>query len=378
MKKKQAYIFAVAALFIGTLIGCGNKGTKVDLSPKAPSESSDAAYRGALEVGMPPERPAVGQWFTIDVVLHDNKPTAAASAPLKVTVTTDDGEAVSYKPSSFPLTPGKHQRVQVKINKTGAGIVPIALFADEGYYPYTTEIEVGFQGHLKAAHITALTYDDPAAVNIGIVDSNDKSLAVDAPLEMQVQAVDALLSDGVLSQTTKERIWTDHLKMRISPGARSSPQFQIRSTNIKGGDVHLLATLNLQYDGAVIAQDSFSFSVNPALWLPIVLAILGSLLYGAYNFVQSPKSSWQDILLQLAASVLGGVIAYLFAGFDLLGIKLDPNVLKTYPLLGFLFSYIGIEILLSKRFRPSSPKGKPKGGKAALARQLARHTKSGE
>lgn len=49
-------------------------------------------------------------------------------------------------------------------------------------------------------------------------------------------------------------------------------------------------------------------------------------------------------------SILAGIIAWLFADFDILGIKLDPHVLRTYPLLGFLFSYIGIDVLLRGRF----------------------------
>lgn len=337
------------------MISCG-KATDNAAQPQPtpqPSSDVDASYHGAIWVTLPGERPIVGQWFTIEVSLHENKPNTPSSTN-QITITTDDGDRVSYKPPSFKLQAGKRALVRVKINKPGAGIAPIALYAEEGYLPYLNEVEVGFQGHLKVTHSTLLAYNDPAAVTIGIVDNNDKSLPVDVTLEMQIQAVDALLSDGTLGPT-KEAIWTDHVTLPINAGARSSPQFQIKSTNPKGGEVHILATLNLLGNGGVVAQDSFSFPVNPAVWLPIILAILGSLLYGAYNFVQSPKSRWQDILLQLAASIIGGVIAYLFTGFDLLGIKLDPNVLKTYPLLGFLFSYVGIEILLSKRFR-SGPK----------------------
>jgi hypothetical protein len=43
-------------------------------------------------------------------------------------------------------------------------------------------------------------------------------------------------------------------------------------------------------------------------------------------------------------------LAYLTANLDLFGLKLDPNILRTYPLLGFLFSYIGIDRLFAKRF----------------------------
>jgi len=44
------------------------------------------------------------------------------------------------------------------------------------------------------------------------------------------------------------------------------------------------------------------------------------------------------------------LLAYLTANLDLFGVKLDPNILRTYPLLGFLFAYIGIDQLFAKRF----------------------------
>jgi hypothetical protein len=54
--------------------------------------------------------------------------------------------------------------------------------------------------------------------------------------------------------------------------------------------------------------------------------------------------------LQIITSIVAGLLAYLTANLDLFGIKLDPNILRTYPLLGFLFAYIGIDRLFAKRF----------------------------
>jgi hypothetical protein len=51
----------------------------------------------------------------------------------------------------------------------------------------------------------------------------------------------------------------------------------------------------------------------------------------------------------LVGRALAGLIGYFFAHLDLLGLKLDPNVLRSYPLIGFLFSYFGFEVLLPKR-----------------------------
>jgi hypothetical protein len=371
MKSMRNILVLLLSSLVCLITSC--KSEKLSAGPFGdPGTVPDGQYHGAVDVALPPERPTVGQWFTIDVGLRELNPTTKAAGD-PINITTDDGDNVSYKPSTFELKPGKRKLVKVKINKSGAGIVPIALFAEEEYYPYKTELEVGFQGHLKLPNSVPLSYGDPAAVNISIVDGNDKSLSVDAPLEMDIQAVDALLSDGLAPQGSAY-VWANHIRLPIHPGARSSPQFQIKSTNIQGGSVHLLATLNLQFEGPVVAQDSFSLNVNPALWLPILLAICGSLLYGAYSFVQVTKTRWQDISLQIATSIIGGIIAYLFANFDLLGIKLDPNVLKTYPLLGFLFSYIGIEVLLSKRFRASNNVDPKKPSQISQSKQSAAGT----
>ena len=47
------------------------------------------------------------------------------------------------------------------------------------------------------------------------------------------------------------------------------------------------------------------------------------------------------------------------ANLDFLGRELDPSVLRTYVLVGFLFSYFGLEVLLSGRLSGSTSSPKP-------------------
>jgi hypothetical protein len=110
----------------------------------------------------------------------------------------------------------------------------------------------------------------------------------------------------------------------------------------------------------VVTQANFSLQVVPVWWLPIALAMSGSLLYWIYSFARKPVVS-SAIFPEIIAGIFGGLIAYLFAGYDLLGLKLDPNVLKTYPLLGFLFAYVGIDVLLGNRFRSGEGTRMPEG-----------------
>lgn len=43
-----------------------------------------------------------------------------------------------------------------------------------------------------------------------------------------------------------------------------------------------------------------------------------------------------------------GFIAWLFAPMDVLGIKLDPDILRTYLILGFALSFLGVDKVLGK------------------------------
>jgi hypothetical protein len=306
--------------------------------------------------GIPPA-PDTGPWFgcawpygidlnesfTIDCSLKDTKPD---TKPVRVKAEKD--ARIQYDPKEFTVKPGSIQLINVKILRSKSGIALLALHPDGGYPAWEMPVDVGFQGHLKISPNIDFSYDDPQTVVISIVDDNGKAMAVGNELQMDVQAVGAMVRAGVADP--KDVGWNEILPMKINIKASVSPQFQIRSTSKRGGTVHLLVSLRLP-DGAMLAQDNFSFQVTPTWWLPIAFAMAGSLLYWLYSFVQTPKKGW-SIVLQIIAALLGGTIAYLFASFDLLGLKLDPNVLKTYALLGFLFAYVGVEVVLAKRFRP--------------------------
>jgi hypothetical protein len=61
----------------------------------------------------------------------------------------------------------------------------------------------------------------------------------------------------------------------------------------------------------------------------------------------------------LTTSAVAACIGYLTADPDFLGRELDPSVLRTYVLVGFLSSYFGLEMLLSGRLSGSTSSPKP-------------------
>ncbi len=78
------------------------------------------------------------------------------------------------------------------------------------------------------------------------------------------------------------------------------------------------------------------------------MAIFGAVLYFVYSVYSDDKR--ENVRSKLWATLAAGVIAWLFTGFDLLGLKLDTNSLRTYAITGFLFCFLGVDVLLTKRF----------------------------
>ena len=71
-------------------------------------------------------------------------------------------------------------------------------------------------------------------------------------------------------------------------------------------------------------------------------------MHALYKFAKIKDLRMAQVWRILVTSAIAGAVAYLVAHEDILGLKLNPGVLRTYPLLGFLFSYLGFEALAGK------------------------------
>jgi len=260
---------------------------------------------------------------------------------------------ITYKPQILYLRSGDHQNVEATASESTSGLVLVEAFSNDGHAGCDFLLDAGFTGHLKATPVS-LPYNQPRSLSIQIVDQDDKPLPALGAFTMQIQTEDAKLL--TTEDAASSRNAPSVLPTRVPAGSTSTVPFLLKSTDPKGGPIHLLATLSIE-NGSVIAQNTFSFDADPAWWLNILLAIGGASLYGTYHLLRVQErndSLMRKILSTAAASVMTGLIAYLFADFDLLGLKLDPRALRTYAVLGFLFAFAGVDLLLSKKFPVSS------------------------
>ena len=247
---------------------------------------------------------------------------------------------VEYAQETFSASECKNNYIKATVKNKGSGLVHFVAFAD-GYSEFDTTVDVGFDGKVRLTQTAPLSYNEPGALNVEVVDQDGKALSFDNGLSIELASVDAV----ILNSAAKPH-WGPEATLEMAPGARFSPPFSIKSQNLSGGDIHL--TTSLKLGEVILTQENHSFEVAPARWLPVLSAIIGALLYSLFSIENDEKRSkiWEKI----GTGIVAGAIAWLFTGFDILGLKLDTHSLRTYTITGFLFAFLGVDVLLSKKF----------------------------
>ncbi|MDT5263186.1 MAG: hypothetical protein QOC61_2190, partial [Acidobacteriota bacterium] len=89
-------------------------------------------------------------------------------------------------------------------------------------------------------------------------------------------------------------------------------------------------------------------------WIPLLLAILGGVLFSIYQITQEfssytgtfRQSLFTVTIQRIAPGALAGALAYLLANYQVIGFKADTTELRGFLILGFLFAYVGIDTIL--------------------------------
>ena len=216
----------------------------------------------------------------------------------------------------------------------------------EGYDAGWAAFDLGFDGHLKPTWTEPLSSDTATTMSLDIVDRDGKPIPFEGDLQLTLDTTDGILNGGK---------GPTPLTLTVASGSRATPQFRLQPRFARGGNVHLTAVLTVYGYQHVLAQNQFVFPAQPASWLLVLLALLGGFVHAIYKLVRTPteRKTLQLVVATAATSLTAAFLGYLFADYDLLGLKLDPNLLRTYPIVGFLFSYLGIDAIVSHKLSPS-------------------------
>jgi hypothetical protein len=185
-----------------------------------------------------------------------------------------------------------------------------------------------------------LPYEAPSTLFFRIVDSGGKPVKLDAPQKVELYSSDATITHSTSQPTTGVNV------LELEARETLTKQFLVHPDSAFGGNIHLTAVLKSGDD--VLTEETFVLVAQPAYLLLFALAVAGALLHAIYRINRLSPFTWHETISICVTSAIAGCLGYLVANYDLFGLKLDPHVLRTYPLLGFLLSYFGIDVLADK------------------------------
>lgn len=301
-------------------------------------ETADTSPHLQLSV---PYTARVGQSFQIEVYVEP-----AASKPVVATLEDESGIGLTFSRPIVTIAPGHKSSVSVKATSLGSDGIPWIRAISDDYGSAESPVNLGFVGHLKATNSGRIPYGVGSTLTLALVDKDGKSFPTDKGFDVSIDSADATLQ--------VENQMGMSIKMKMRRNANITPQFKVTPLSRQGGDIHLNTTLTFSELNPDLSLDSqsFVFQTEPVWWLPLVLAIGGGLLYGSYkalNYKEWPQEKvYRSVLTSIVIGGLSGFLGYLIANLDLLGLKLDPNVLRSYPLFGFLVAYMGVDALVGK------------------------------
>ena len=312
-----------------------------NLSAQVDSKIGDCPGRKPCLLITAPYKTTLGEpfQFELQVVPPADQPVSVEFEP----------NGIQYSKPSLTLKPQEHAYLTATVLTAHDGVAWIHAHAPD-YPDRFFAINAGFLGHMEpTTQGGRLAYKTATTLTLSLFDKEHKPFSADSPLKLHIESSDAILT------AAKEH---GPLELVIRPGDTVSPQFQVTSTSLRGGIIHLNATLAVNDHQGSLDSEAFTLPADPATWLPISLAVCGGLLCGLYRILSSASFRKAHTVGPaakiLVTSAVAGFVGYLVADFDLLGLKLDPTVLRTYPLLGFVVAYLGIDLFM-KSYLPPKP-----------------------
>lgn len=286
----------------------------------------------------------VGRPFNLDVWLDPS--TGLESGAVKVSF--EQTNRMSYEPRIFDLRLGRRQTVHARVLESPSGLVEITATVN-GRATQSVIVNAGFSGHLKSDLGEFIEGAETRSFGLEFVNNSGNPIPLDAPSKLTLQVTNALL------RRKNSDNWSDRLDLTLGSGASSSPLLQIRSESFSQDTSLLLAELRIN-DKYVIHSDKFQIAILPRWWLLLLMGILGGLLHSLYETTReittAPRYSIRLFLRRgvprIVAGMLAGVLSYLLASYNILGVDIKTTSLRGFVILGFLFSYVGIDLILKK------------------------------
>ncbi len=241
-----------------------------------------------------------------------------------VNVAMQQNPNVVYEPRNFTLTPGQTQKVSATVVKSNR----IQLNA---------KIEQPIESYRRKPFIVSFT------------DDAGKPVRLEAGARLFFDASNLLVSlDG-------ENDWRSNIDLPLGKEDDEAKPLQLKATSWYA-DTGIIKMSLTTPQGYKIAGASVTVSIVPPWWVLMMMGMLGGLMYSMIQFLRdflqsrrkrTPAAWVRRVSLAVLLGIVPGAFAYLLAAWNILGIKTDTTNLKGFFILGLLFAYVGMDVVLA-------------------------------
>lgn len=311
-----------------------------------------------------PLKVEVNEPFEIDLILKPKNPGYPGAAKVFMEQTNQ----MKYEPRTLGLKAGERKTVRATVLKSSSGLASVVATAD-GWDSLDTVINSGFWSRLKSNIGEPIHAGSRKTFSISFKDDEGDATPLDAPVTVTLQGSKLLmLVDGN---------WHERVELTVPAGSISTVPIEIKATSW-AADTALVSAEVRTMNNMVIHNENFWINVLPRWYVPLLVAILGGVMYSVYRLSQrlpNRRGAAREFLLGavlpgLASGGFAGALAFLLASWGVLGIKVDTTTLQGFLILGFLFAYVGIDFILKTVTRREEEREGRAGGEQEDAKRL--------
>ncbi|MDT5156430.1 MAG: hypothetical protein QOH51_787 [Acidobacteriota bacterium] len=307
-------------------------------------EDAEDKTLGWFEIDLP-ERVKVGKQFDMDIWLHSSDPSYSGRAKVYMERT----ERVQYEPRVFDLKTGERKTIKAQVTATESGLTEIRATAND-WEDLSIPLDAGFSAKLRANNLPdSIDSGSIQDFSLDFVDNHGEKVRLDAPVKL------TLLSSKLQMSIRGNSAWGDKVDIDIPAGSSSPPVIEVRPQVWSTSDIGTIqSVVMLDEDTVLYDQTLPPIKIKPRWWIPLLLAILGGVLFSIYQITQEfssytgtfRQSLFTVTIQRIAPGALAGALAYLLANYQVIGFKADTTELRGFLILGFLFAYVGIDTIL--------------------------------
>ena len=265
-----------------------------------------------------------------------------------VKVAMQQNPNVIYQPRTFTLSPGQTQNVTAAVVKSNSGLAIIFASADN-WEPIDTAIVVGGAPiQLNAKIEQPIESFRPRSFIVSFTDEAGKPIRLEAGAQMLFE-----LSNLSVSQNGKD--WRSEITLPLGKEDNETKPLQLKATSwhADSGIIKINLTTSQGYK---VTGSSANIAIVPPWWVLMMMGMLGGLTYTMIQFLRASlqarrkpsREAWiKKLSLAVLLGIVPGALAYLLAAWNLLGIKTDTTSMQGFFILGLLFAYVGMDVVLA-------------------------------